>query len=67
MNFSVKNLFSKCEHIRIKLRFYSRILNKSLTENFIFCVVNVIGFTIESCKFFFKPDLLYLIYSTYST
>ena len=32
-NLSVKNLFSKCEHIRIKLRIYSNLLNKSLTDN----------------------------------
>ena len=44
MNFSIKNFFNKCEHIRIKLRIYSHLLNKSLTENFIFCVVNIIGF-----------------------
>ena len=64
MNFSVKNLFSKCEHIRIKLRIYSHLLNKSLTENFIFCVVNIIGFTTESCKFFFKPNCQSLVYFT---
>ena len=56
MNFFVKNLFSKCEHIRIKLRIYSHLLNKSLTENFIFVVVSIIAFTSECCKFFFKPD-----------
>ena len=64
MNFSVKNFFSKCEHIRIKLRIYSHLLNKSLTENFIFCVVNIIGFTTESCKFFFKPNCQSLVYFT---
>ena len=64
MNFSVKNLFSKCEHIRIKLRIYSHLLNKSLTENFIFCVVNIIGFTTESCKFFFKTNCQSLVYFT---
>ena len=32
MDFFVKNLFSKCEHIRIKLRIYSHSLNKSLTD-----------------------------------
>ena len=42
MNLFVKNLFSKCEHIRIKLRIYSHLLNKSLTENFIFCVVKIL-------------------------
>ena len=56
MNCFVKNLFSKCEHIRTKLRIYSHLLYKSLTENFIFCVVNIIGFTTESFKFFFKPN-----------
>ena len=64
MNFSVKNLFSKCEHIRIKLRIYSHLLNKSLTENFIFCVVNIIGFTTESSKFFFKPNCQSFVYFT---
>ena len=46
MNF-FKNLLSKCEHIRIKLRIFLNLLNKSLTENFIFCVVNIIGFSTE--------------------
>ena len=64
MNFSVKNLFSKCDHIRIKLRIYSHLLNKSLTEKFIFCVLNIIGFTTEYCKFFFKPNCRSLIYFT---
>ena len=41
MNFFVKNLFNKREHIRLKLRIYSHLLNKSLTENFIFCVLQV--------------------------
>ena len=40
------NFFSKCEHIRTKLRIFSHLLNKSLTKNFIFYVVNIIGFTI---------------------
>ena len=52
MNFSINNLFSKCEHIRMKLRIYSHLLSKSLTEDFIFCVVSIIGFTNESRKFF---------------
>ena len=38
MNFLVKKLFSKCEHIRVKLRIYSHLLNKSLAENFPFFV-----------------------------
>ena len=64
MNFSVKSFFSKCEHVRIKLRTYSHLLNKSLTKNFTFCVVNIIGFTSQSCKFFFKPNCQPLVYFT---
>ena len=37
--FSMKNLFSKCEQIRRKLLIWSHLLNKSLAEDFIFCVV----------------------------
>ena len=36
MNFFAKNLISKREYIRKKLRIYSHLLNKFLTENFIF-------------------------------
>ena len=64
MNCSVKNLFSKCEHISIKLRIYLHLLKKYLTENFIFCVANIIGFTTESCKFLFKPNFQFLVYFT---
>ena len=64
MNFSVKNLFSKCVHIRIKLRIYSHLLNKSIMENFIFCVVSIIGFTTDSFKFFFKSNCQSLLYFT---
>ena len=65
INFFVKNWFSKCEHIRIKLRIYSHLLNKSFRENFIFCVVNIIGFTAASCKSFFKPNCQSLVYFTW--
>ena len=54
MKFSVKNFFNKCKQIHIKLLIYSHLLNKSLTENFMFLVVNIFGFTTESCKFFSK-------------
>ena len=63
MKYFVKN-FNKCEHIRIKLRIYSHLLNQSLTENFIFCVVNIIGFTTDSFKFLFKSDCQSLVYFT---
>ena len=64
INFSVTNILSKYEHICRKLRICSYLLNKSLTENVIFCVFNIIGFTTESCKFFFKPNCQSLIYFT---
>ena len=56
MNIFVKNFFSKCEHIRTKLQIYSHLLNKSWTENFISCVVNITAFTTTSCKFFFNSN-----------
>ena len=62
MGFFVKSLFSKCEHIRIKLWIYSYLLNRFLTENFIFCGAYIIGFTTQSCKFFFKPNFQSLVY-----
>ena len=67
MSFFVENLFSKCEHTRIKLRIYPYLLNKFLKENSIFCVVNVIDFTTQSCKFFFKPNCWSLYTSNQST
>ena len=39
MKFSIKDLFSKCDQIRIFLRIWSHLLKKYLMENFIFCVV----------------------------
>ena len=39
IKFSIKDFFSKCDQIRRKLRIGSHLLNKSLMENFIFCVV----------------------------
>ena len=37
--FSVKDLFSKCEQICSFLRIWSQLLKKSYPENFIFCAV----------------------------
>ena len=61
MNFFIKNLFSKCKRIYIKLRIYSHLLNKSLMESFIFCVMDIIGFTAESWKSSFEPNCQSLI------
>ena len=38
--FSIKDFFSKCDQIRRKLRIWSHLLKKSLTENLIFCAVD---------------------------
>ena len=45
MKFSIKDIFSKCDHIRSFLRICSHLLKKSLMENFIFSEVfkKVIG------------------------
>ena len=40
IRFSIKDSFNKCDQIRRKLRIWSYLLKKSLTENFIFCAVS---------------------------
>ena len=40
--FSIKDLFSKCDQIRRKLRIWSHLLKRSLIENFTFCAVNIV-------------------------
>ena len=39
MKFSIKDFFSKCDHTRRKMRIWSNLLKKPLTENFIFWAV----------------------------
>ena len=39
VKFFIKDLFSKCDHIRSFLRIWSYLLQKSLKENFIFWAV----------------------------
>ena len=39
MKFSIKDFLSKCDQIHRKLRIWSHLLKKLLTENFIFCAV----------------------------
>ena len=43
VKFSIKDFFSKCDQIRRKLRLWSRLLKKSLMEDFIFvqCVPSI--------------------------
>ena len=39
MRFSIKDFFSRCDQIRMKLRIRSHLLKKFLMENFVFCAV----------------------------
>ena len=39
IKFSIKDVISKCDQIRRKLRIWSHLLKKSLMENLIFCAV----------------------------
>ena len=41
MKFPIKDFFSKCDQIRRSLWIWSRLLKKSLMENFIFCVMEL--------------------------
>ena len=43
MKFSIKDFFSKCDQILRKLRIWSHLLKKFLTENFIFSAVKCIS------------------------
>ena len=42
VKFYIKDFFIKFDQIRSKLRIWSNLLKKSLTENFIFCAVLVV-------------------------
>ena len=43
MKFFSKDIFSKFDQIRWKLRIWSHLLKKYFMENFIFCAVNKLG------------------------
>ena len=58
MKLSIRDCFSKCDQIRWKLRIWSHLLKKSLTENFIFCAVWT------GCKWLrFSHKMLGLLYT----
>ena len=61
MKFYIKDFFSKCDQIRRKLRIWSLLLKKSLTENFIFCAVitawKVSKYGVFSCSYFPVSEL----------
>ena len=42
MNFSIKDLFSKCDQIGWKLQIWSHLLKKSLMENFMFYAMQLL-------------------------
>ena len=54
MKFSIKDFFSKWDQIRRKLRIWSHLVKQSLMENFIFCAVFAIWFTMVSERNFVK-------------
>ena len=58
MKFSIKDFFSKCDQICSSLWISSRLLKKSLMENFIFCAVYI--------SLLSKVDLLENLYVFYS-
>ena len=43
IEFSIENFFSECDQIVMKLRIWLHLLKKSLMENSIFCVVQVVN------------------------
>ena len=45
MRFSNKDFFSKCDQIHRKMRIWSHLLKKSLMENFIFCAMSELSFS----------------------
>ena len=65
MKFSIKDIFSKGDQIRSKLRIWSHLLKKSLMENFTFYTVKetfwkghfVIYFTVQKLSFLFRTYL----------
>ena len=55
MKFSIRDFFSKCDQICRKLRIWSHLLKKSLTENFIFLCS---GWYTKGVKFFKTLNLI---------
>ena len=58
MNFSMKDFFSKCDQIRMFVRTWSHLLEKSSMGNSIFCAVYILLFIL--CKYPWKGLQLYL-------
>ena len=58
MKFSIKDLFSKRDQIRSYLRIWSRLLKKSLMENFILCAVSVMLLSLRGKSVFHISDAM---------
>ena len=67
MKFSIIDFFSKCNQIRSFLGIRSRLLKKSLMENFIFCAVCIMSICASigySCrKFLENPLFMFSLWS----
>ena len=62
-NFSIRDFFSKCDQIRRKLRIWSYLLKKTLTENIIFVQWKFEGYCVYLKKAIAAPTFLrYLFY-----
>ena len=67
MKFFINDLFSKFDQIRSFLRIWSHLLKKSLTENFIFCAVNIVRLKLQpaeelyNCTYALGRDLYFHI------
>ena len=59
MKFSIKDFFSKCDHIRRKLRIWSHLLKKVLIKNLIFCAVLCSFFSFELCLILYVYAILF--------
>ena len=51
LKISIKNLFSKCDHIDRKLQVWSHLLKKALMENFSFCAIQRHK-SVKGCRYY---------------
>ena len=76
IKFFIKKFFSKCDRIRRKLRIWSHLLKKFLTENFIFCAMSPLhtaglkpgtfGFRVQIANHYAqRPYIVFFIYFKY--
>ena len=47
MRFSIKDFLRKCDQLRSFLRIWFYLMKKSLMENFSFCTVLILKYTLE--------------------